>query len=1070
MLARQNRMLTFGSITLIGLVASIAGAVTQSPETAVVAGSATQGVLSFLRNNGITIGSEILKNLGGLSSNVLAADIHSLLDKPVKNLIKNAEVQQELTRAVREAISAIIIKEATELTDAKDKKALVKITKIDEAGWSWVELLEKDSLVEISEDQLPNLFSQNLEDINKTVSPVSSKQWKHFLLELSRHADSFISEEVLNKVANSLYENFPQVLRAVFLEDFSENGESYGKLVLNLIGDINARVKDIQSKQDKTLEKVDKILRHLTSKSVISAESNKKQIHNLPTPNIYFTGREDVLSKIEEILIRRKRVALLGHSGIGKTRTAIEYALQNIEKYAKIIYIPASSEGLNLSIQNTISELIEVPESLQSEQLAQHFVSWLDSNSDWLLIFDNVDDINLIKQFLPTTRQGHILFTTTLPQINTLTQLIKLKELSVEEGATLLTRRKLHNPDASLDDISTEEIKYAKKLSKEVQGLPLFLNIAGSYIGLEEVSIESFYNFYTRNKEKVLKINDIADNYQNGSVFVAFSLIYEAIGKPKDDSENEKIISKAAQKLLQICAFLAPQEIPEGVILEYFSTFEDDLTVITVDEMLWKTVLRKVRDFGLLDFNEENFTIKVHSLVQEVTKLYLDEKSHQKIIENIIYTINLLFPKPNYINRWEYELLIPHTLNLISYLDDFEIQSESLITLTDNCGNHFEFFGGYEQGLKLYCLSRDLSEKIYGSEHPFTLDESNSIGEMHRKLGNIDTAIEIFEKLLTLEGQINLKMPRLLFPIKSNLAHCYVDKGRLKEAESLLLEATKTAEEDIEENIYDLSHLYNNLAGLYIKYDDDDKSLEYLSKTLEINLERFGIIHPLTLVNYNNLAQLLFGKGDIDEALYLHKKILRGRKIIYGTQHYDLGITNYNIGFCYSNKGKLENALMRLNRALSIFTKEFGEHNHPKIAECLYTIGSVYAKQKRFQDAETSFVKSVEVTERLIGKNAPFISYVLAEAAVVYGLIHKTELAFSAMERAVQIAEDVYGKDSPKAHDARGLYLFIWIRSLIAKQRPIDILGNSKDCSMEDYNSEEENTSIDIYEYYNING
>jgi len=71
---------------------------------------------------------------------------------------------------------------------------------------------------------------------------------------------------------------------------------------------------------------------------------------NLPFQrNPFFTGREQILNRIHEMLKGNKTIALVqppalhGLGGIGKTQTVVEYAFRHYEEYQAILWASAAS-------------------------------------------------------------------------------------------------------------------------------------------------------------------------------------------------------------------------------------------------------------------------------------------------------------------------------------------------------------------------------------------------------------------------------------------------------------------------------------------------------------------------------------------------------------------------------------------------------------------------------------------------------------------------------------------------------------------------------------------------------
>jgi hypothetical protein len=91
-------------------------------------------------------------------------------------------------------------------------------------------------------------------------------------------------------------------------------------------------------------------------------------LSNLPERNPFFTGREVVLTQLQEALADRGRAAPSGLGGIGKTQTAVEYAHRHVEEYLYSFLVTAHSrEGL-LSGYVTIAALFKLPEAHAQDQ------------------------------------------------------------------------------------------------------------------------------------------------------------------------------------------------------------------------------------------------------------------------------------------------------------------------------------------------------------------------------------------------------------------------------------------------------------------------------------------------------------------------------------------------------------------------------------------------------------------------------------------------------------------------------------------------------------------------------
>src|SRR2546423_14503165 len=138
-------------------------------------------------------------------------------------------------------------------------------------------------------------------------------------------------------------------------------------------------------------------------------------IGQVPTWNVpfrrnpFFTGRETVVAQVHSLLHAGKTAALSqppaisGVGGIGKTQTAVEYAYRYREEYQHVLWVQANTSETLLANFVALAKLLSLPEQDAPEQqiIVHALKQWLETHSDWLLIFDNGDDLAMVHDFLP---------------------------------------------------------------------------------------------------------------------------------------------------------------------------------------------------------------------------------------------------------------------------------------------------------------------------------------------------------------------------------------------------------------------------------------------------------------------------------------------------------------------------------------------------------------------------------------------------------------------------------------------------------------------------------------------
>src|SRR5437764_8444399 len=213
-------------------------------------------------------------------------------------------------------------------------------------------------------------------------------------------------------------------------------------------------------------------------------------IGQVPTWNVpfrrnpFFTGREPIVAQVHSLLHAGKTAALSqppaisGLGGIGKTQTAVEYAYRYREEYQYVLWVQANTSEALLTNFVALARVLSLPEQdTREQQITVHAVKhWLESHSGWLLIFDNADDLGMMRDYLPEGNKGHILLTTRAQAMGGLARKIELDTMEAEEGAELLLRRAgIIAHDAALDSASEADRAAAMAIVRALDGLPLAL-------------------------------------------------------------------------------------------------------------------------------------------------------------------------------------------------------------------------------------------------------------------------------------------------------------------------------------------------------------------------------------------------------------------------------------------------------------------------------------------------------------------------------------------------------------------------------------------------------------------
>ena len=360
--------------------------------------------------------------------------------------------------------------------------------------------------------------------------------------------------------------------------------------------------------------------------------------------NPFFTGREPLLTLLHERLSTTRMAALTqaqalyGLGGIGKTQTAAEYTFRYGDEYAHVFWIwAATQETLDADFLK-LAQRLDLPEKDEQDQtqIVAAVKHWLSVNENWLLIMDNADDLPMARQFLPSTHNGYVLFTTRDQAAGMIAASVEVEKLSLQDGTLLLLRwSKRLDKDTSLDQALAKDRAAAERIVEEMDGLPLALVQAGAYIVETACSLEGYLDVYkTHHKELLARPSRLMLDYPE-TVATTWSLSFQQIEQK----------SPAAADLLRLCAFLAPDAIPEELLMQGMTEPGADPGTGTGDPFKLNEALGVLLKYSLVRREENTHVLSIHRLVQTVLKDNMDQETQRTWAEHTVQAVNAVFPE-----------------------------------------------------------------------------------------------------------------------------------------------------------------------------------------------------------------------------------------------------------------------------------------------------------------------------------------------------------------------------------------------------------------------------------------
>ena len=274
-------------------------------------------------------------------------------------------------------------------------------------------------------------------------------------------------------------------------------------------------------------------------------------------------NRQELLKSIETHFSGGRQrfctVALYGLGGVGKSHIAIKYAYTHIESYDAILWVYGETPA---AIEQSFTDLavrLQLPGSAPGNHTENKIqvLTWLQQTSKlpigfsllpelttaiacrWLLIFDNVEDSNLLLNYWPVVNRGHALITTRNHSLAFEPADIGLEVLAFEpdDGSKLLLR--LLSLDIT-NDLNAREAKSALELAEKLSGHALAISQMAGLIHQRSWSIEQFVPIYMRSTQRL----------HQTALDAVWKLSFESL-------------DSMSSSLLGILSYIAPDSVPQ---------------------------------------------------------------------------------------------------------------------------------------------------------------------------------------------------------------------------------------------------------------------------------------------------------------------------------------------------------------------------------------------------------------------------------------------------------------------------------------------------------------------------
>lgn len=278
------------------------------------------------------------------------------------------------------------------------------------------------------------------------------------------------------------------------------------------------------------------------------------------------------------------------------------------------------------------------------------FSSLIYLECQWLLVYDNVESVDLLMKYWPTISRGQAVVTTRNHSLAFYPSNggLEIAEWNTETGSKFLT----HLLSTEIcNQLTEEEAHSAHELSLTLSGHALGLSLMAGLIHYRSWSIKEFVQMYKKHPQRAHGI------FANKSINALWDLSFQSL--------NER-----TRAILGVLVFLSPDSIPEALFEPRDSDAFPDSLKFCQDPSGFSEEIDFLMTLALIKRNKQKRAFSIHRLVQKSFQHSMSLEERQKSFNDATLLVSAAFPRKDaefaqMYHSWKLcSLYLPHVLNL----------------------------------------------------------------------------------------------------------------------------------------------------------------------------------------------------------------------------------------------------------------------------------------------------------------------------------------------------------------------------------------------------------------------